>query len=181
MGERESPERSRIRDEPETAPSSRKPAVFTLKNIALVVGGVVVSSLFAVFAVGNFIAPAIENKRVSRQSQPARLGEADSKLEDLVFFGIDPLIVNPANSNGERYLKAAISLETHDPNLVSELEKRLPQIKNQINNVLSSKTIDQIQTNKDRERLRREIQNRVNGLLVGGHISNVYFEEFVYQ
>ena len=62
-----------------------------------------------------------------------------------------------------------------------ELEKRLPQIKNQINNVLSSKTIDQVRTNEDKERLRREILNRVNGMLITGRISNVYFEEFVYQ
>jgi len=180
MGERGSPERPRMRGEPEAVPSSPKPAVFTIKNIALVIGGVAISSLFAVFAVGSFVAPAIEQRRVSQQSQKDA-GGTDTKLENLVFFGIDPLIVNPAGSNGERYLKAAITLEMHDPNLVTELEKRLPQIKNQVNNVLSSKTIDQIQTNEDRERLRREIQNRVNALLVGGHVSNVYFEEFVYQ
>jgi flagellar FliL protein len=180
MGQRESPERSSMKDEPAAPPSSPKPAVFTLKNIALVIGGVVVSSLFAIFAVGNFIAPAIEGHRASQPSQ-AGFDKSDSNLENLVFFSIDPLIVNPANSNGERYLKAAISLEMHDPDLLNELNKRLPQIKNQINNILSSKTIGQIQTNEDRERLRREIQNRVNGLLVGGYISNVYFEEFVYQ
>ena len=181
MGQRESPERSRIKDEPAAPPSRPTPGVFTLKNITLVIGGVVISSLFAVFAVGNFIAPAIEGRRASQPPQQARVHKSDSKLEDLVFFSIDPLIVNPANSNGERYLKASISLEMHDPDLLSELDKRLPQIKNQINNILSSKTIDQIQTSEDRERLRREIQNKVNGLLVGGYVSNVYFEEFVYQ
>ena len=180
MGQRESPERSRMKDEPAAPPSSPKPGVFTLKNIALVIGGVAVSSFFAIFAVGNFIAPAIEGHRAGQQSQAA-IDKPDSNLENLVFFSIDPLIVNPANSNGERYLKAAISLEMHDADLLNELNKRLPQIKNQINNILSSKTIDQIQTNEDRERLRREIQNRVNGLLVGGYVSNVYFEEFVYQ
>ncbi|MBI4831962.1 MAG: flagellar basal body-associated FliL family protein, partial [Candidatus Lindowbacteria bacterium] len=97
------------------------------------------------------------------------------------FYRIDPIIVNPAGSNGERYLKAKVALETHDADVQAEIEKRLPQIKNQINNVLSSKTISQIQTNEDRERLRREIQNRVNNLLEGGQVYNVYFEEFVYQ
>jgi flagellar FliL protein len=99
----------------------------------------------------------------------------------LQFFKIDPIIVNPANSNGERYLKAVVALETYEPKVSAELELRLPQIKNQINSILSSKTISQMQTNEDRERLRREIQNRVNGLLVRGRVSNVYFEEFVYQ
>ncbi len=57
----------------------------------------------------------------------------------------------------------------------------MPQIKNQVNNILSSKAIEQVQTNEDRERLRHEIQTRVNGLLTTGQVSNVYFEEFVYQ
>jgi flagellar basal body-associated protein FliL len=38
-----------------------------------------------------------------------------------------------------------------------------------------------VQTSEDKEKLRREIMDRVNGLLVTGRISNVYLEEFVYQ
>jgi flagellar FliL protein len=68
-----------------------------------------------------------------------------------------------------------------DAEVQRELGKRLPQIKNQINNILSSKTIAQIQTPNGREQLRREILERVNGMLINGRVSNVYFEEFVYQ
>lgn len=180
MGERESPERPGVKEGREAGPLKPKPAVFNLKNISILIVGVVLSSFFAIFTVGNYIAPAVEQRKVVQQSQ-ASAKEADTDLERLTFYRIDPLIVNPADSNGERYLKATISLEAYDPELLKEIEKRLPQIKNQINNVLSSKTIEQIQTSEAREKLRREIQNRVNGLLLTGRISNVYFEEFVYQ
>lgn len=177
MGERESPAHVGAREEQAAALSPKAPA-FSVKNIAVLLVGVAVSTFFAIFTVGSYLAPAIEEKREER-SQVA--SEVESELESLNFFTVDPLIVNPAQSNGERYLKATVSLETHDPDLLEEMKKRLPQIKNQINAVLSSKTIEQIGTNEDRERLRREIQNRVNGLLLTGRVSNVYFEEFVCQ
>jgi flagellar FliL protein len=177
MGERESVERPGAKENVALA-AQPKQSVFSLKNIAILIIGVTASSLFAVFTVGGYLAPTLEQRR-SEQSRAS--SSVASELESLSFVSIEPLIVNPANSNGERYLKATVSLETHDPKVVEELNKRLPQIKNQINTVLSSKTIEQLQTNEDRERLRREIQNRVNGLLLTGSISNVYFEEFVCQ
>jgi flagellar FliL protein len=180
MGEREAPERSRASEEPEIARIKPKTGIFTLKNVVILISGVVLSALFAIFAVGNFIAPALEHGGEDKQSESSS-GAANSELENLFFYSIEPLIVNPAGSDGERYLKAKITLETHDALVHAEVEKRLPQIKNQINNVLSSKAISQIQTNVDRERLRREIQSRVNALLVSGQVYNVYFEEFVYQ
>jgi flagellar basal body-associated protein FliL len=157
-----------------------RPSLLTLKNIFILLAGVVISSALALFTVGNYIAPKIESRKAEHESLTFSKG-SDSELEDLVFYKIDPVIVNPAGSNGERYLKAAVSLEAYDPAIIAEVEKRLPQIKNQINIILSSKTIEQVQTNEDKERLRREIQSRINGLLTTGNISNVYFEEFVYQ
>jgi flagellar basal body-associated protein FliL len=179
MGERDSGHTSPDKEHAAIPPRLR-PSIFSLKNIAILILGAVISSAFAIFIVGSYIAPTIEKRRADQQAATAKDG-LNSELSQLSFSQIGPLIVNPAKSNGERYLKATISLETHDPELVKEIDKRMPQIKNQINNILSSRTIEQIQTNEDRERLRREIQTRVNGLLLTGHISNVYFEEFVYQ
>lgn len=160
-------------------PAGRQ-GIFTVKNIMVLILGIVGSTLLALYTVGNYIAPAIEQRK-EQQRSTAFSKDDGSDLENLNFYTIDPVIVNPAKSNGERYLKATVSLETRDPEVLAEIEKRLPQIKNQINSVLSSKTIEQVQTNEDKERLRREIQSRINGLLTTGNVTNVYFEEFVYQ
>ncbi|UCD58564.1 MAG: flagellar basal body-associated FliL family protein [Candidatus Hydrogenedentota bacterium] len=180
MGERGSPESSRINEEPETVLTKSRPEPSNLRNIAILIVGVAVSSLLAVLTMRSYVAPAIEQRRTTLQAETSS-EEVELELEKLAFYKLDPLLVNPASSNGERYLRVTISLETQDRELLKEIEKRVPQIKNQINNVLSSKTMVQLQTTDARERLRREIQNRVNGLLMSGHISNVYFEEFVYQ
>lgn len=180
MGERDTARRATATEEQQPEPPKRVPSIFSLKNIAILVAGITISSLLALFTVGNYIAPSVEQRRLSKEPESSP-PEAGSELEDLMFFKMDPLIVNPAGSNGERYLKASVTLEMHEAKVQQELEKRLPQVKNQINNILSSKSIQQIQTNEDREKLRREILNRINGMLASGNISNVYFEEFVYQ
>ena len=180
MGERETPERSSREREPEARIIRARPMLFSPKNIIILTAGVILSSLLAIFVVESYIAPSIEQRRLSQQAAGSAK-KVESELDKLVFFKIDPMIVNPADSNGERYLKASVTFETLDPEVQRELDKRLPQIKNQINNILSSKSISQIQTNKDREDIRREILERVNGVLIKGRLSNVYFEEFVYQ
>ncbi len=181
MVERESTERHGLNKEPMPFPLRPKASAFNLKNIVIFAVGAAISSALAIFIVGTYIAPAIEARKTDRQAEASQKDNLNAELETLAFSEIGPLIVNPAGSNGERYLKATISLETHDPELIREIEKRMPQIKNQVNSILSSKAIEQVQTNEDRERLRQEIQTRVNALLTTGKVSNVYFEEFVYQ
>lgn len=180
MGEREPRDTAEAAEQKADQPQKSTPGVFNLRNIIILVVGVAIAAGLAILTVGSYIAPRMEEKKLSQQEQTSEKSDA-TYLEELSFFRLDPLIVNPAGSNGERYLKATIAIEMYDSEVRQELEKRLPQIKNQINNVLSSKSIDEVQTNEDKEKLRREIQNRVNGMLVTGRISNVYFEEFVYQ
>jgi flagellar FliL protein len=180
MGERDVKSDPNGAEENATSLPRARSGLLTPRNIIIIVVGVAVSSLLAILTVGTYIAPSMEKRSLNRQAQSSAATDA-SYLEDLSFFRLDPMIVNPADSNGERYLKAAIALEMYDAGIQQEIEKRLPQIKNQINNVLSSKSIEQIKTNEDKEKLRREILTRVNGMLVTGRLSNVYFEEFVYQ
>jgi len=180
MGEREAQKRTIPEEEEEKPLKKGSPRIFTVKNIVILVAGVTIASVLAILTVGNYIAPSIERGALSGQAQPPEPNDT-ARLDDLAFFKLDPLIVNPAGSDGERYLKAAVTFEMYDAEIQQELDKRLPQIKNQVNNVLSSKTVAQLQTIEDREKLRREILKRVNGMLVSGRISNVYFEEYVIQ
>lgn len=180
MGERDPSAGVRTAEGAAWEPKKSSSGVFGVRNIIILVAGIVISGGLAILTVGGYIAPKIEEDKLNQRVEKSKWTES-TYLENLSFFKIDPMIVNPAGSNGERYLKATISLEMTSPEVQAEVEKRVPQIKNQINNVLSSKSISQVQTNEDREKLRREIMDRVNGMLVTGRISNVYLEEFVYQ
>ncbi|MBW2087159.1 MAG: flagellar basal body-associated FliL family protein [Deltaproteobacteria bacterium] len=57
----------------------------------------------------------------------------------------------------------------------------MPQIKDSLLVLLSSKTFIDIKTVEGKMRLRMEIIGRINNFLTSGRVKNVYFTEFVVQ
>ncbi len=94
---------------------------------------------------------------------------------------LDPFIVNLADAQGQRYLKAVIQLETDNPSAEGEITGKLPQIRDEVLMILSNKTFDDIATVAGKRMLKREIANAVNRYLTFGQVSQVYFTEFVVQ
>jgi len=107
------------------------------------------------------------------------------KTSDLTQMGpiypLDQFIVNLLSNNSERYLKCKISLELDAPDLQQELDKKLPAVRDMIIQILSSKTVEEIQTARGKEKLKEEIRRKLNAMLTTGEIKNVYFTEFVIQ
>ena len=107
------------------------------------------------------------------------------KTSDLTQMGpiypLDQFIVNLLSNNSERYLKCKISLELDAPDLQQELDKKLPAVRDMIIQILSSKTVEEIQTARGKEKLKEEIKRKLNAMLTTGEIKNVYFTEFVIQ
>lgn len=94
-------------------------------------------------------------------------------------FPLERFTVNLADKDGSRYLSVHIDLELSSENLTDEIEKRLPQIRDTILVLLSSKRYDQIETIDGKRQLRDEIMHTISGLLTTGRIKNVYFTNFV--
>jgi flagellar FliL protein len=107
------------------------------------------------------------------------------KVSDMAEVGpiypLDQFIVNLVSNNADRYLKCKISFELDSPELQQEVDKKLPAIRDIIINILSSKTVEEIQTAKGKEKLKEEIRRKVNEILTTGEIRHVYFTEFVIQ
>jgi flagellar FliL protein len=97
------------------------------------------------------------------------------------IYPLDQFIVNLVSNNADRYLKCKISLELDSPDLQKEIDKKLPAIRDAIIQILSSKTVEEIQTAKGKEKLKEEIKRKLNEMLTTGEIRNVYFTEFVIQ
>ena len=74
-----------------------------------------------------------------------------------------------------------LELELKDSNLTAELEKRKPQVRDNILLLLSSKTFEDVATFKGKTKIRNQITARLNGILTPGSIRKVYFTEFVVQ
>lgn len=97
------------------------------------------------------------------------------------LWAMEPFIVNLQDNEGQRYLKAVIQLEVAEPTTVAELDQLKPKIRDNILDLLSSKSYKDLMEQGGKQRLREEIQMRVNSFLTKGKIDKVYFLDFVIQ
>jgi flagellar FliL protein len=113
-----------------------------------------------------------------------------AKPEDIgSVVSMETFIVNLADPGGNRYLRVTMDLElAGKPGDKSagkaagdEITKRMPQIRDAILMILSTKRYADISTPEGKTALREEILNAVNGLLASSQISRIYFKEFVIQ
>lgn len=97
------------------------------------------------------------------------------------MFALEPFVVNLNDPGGKRYLKTKIELEFINGEVLNELEGRLPQLRDSILILLSSKMLEDIQSIDGKIALRNALIMRINQLLTLGKIKNLYFTEFVVQ
>jgi flagellar FliL protein len=97
------------------------------------------------------------------------------------IYNMEPFIVNLADPNQPRYLKIRISLESKEMKVNEEYEKRLPQLRDMILTLLSSKSYKDISDSEGKNRLREDITSRLNQLLSSFQVKAVYFTEFMIQ
>ena len=113
-----------------------------------------------------------------------------AKPEDIgAVVSVDTFIVNLADPGGNRYLRVTMDLElvgkpadkSAGKTAGDELAKRMPQIRDAILMILSTKRYADISTPEGKTALREEMLNAANGLLASSPISRIYFKEFVIQ
>ena len=146
---------------------------------------VIVVLLLLLLIIGGLVAYfLLSSNDQTDQSEPQKV-EKKKKVQNMTEIGpiypLDPFIVNLVSNNANRYLKCKIDLELDSPDLQQEIDKKLPAIRDLIIRILSSKTVEEIQTAKGKEKLKEEIKRKINEILTTGEVRNVYFTEFVIQ
>jgi flagellar FliL protein len=98
------------------------------------------------------------------------------------IWPMDPFIVNIQDQGTtDRYLKIIIELDISDKNCIPELNQLKPKLRDNVLDLLSSKSYKDIMDISGKQRLREELMLRMNSFLTGGKITKVYFTEFVVQ
>jgi flagellar FliL protein len=108
-------------------------------------------------------------------------GHGGSLTEVGIMFPLDLFTVNLLSESGRRYLKVEMNLELEGEELVVELEKKKPVLRDIIIRILSSKSLEEISTAKGKEALKEQIVSELNTRVKDGKIKNVYFVDFVVQ
>jgi flagellar FliL protein len=94
---------------------------------------------------------------------------------------LDPFLANLADENAARYLKLSLQVEFVDADPPAAFDARLPQIRDVILTLVTSKTFADIRTPEGKERLREDIIDRINHVLAKDAVKSVYFTEFIVQ
>ena len=97
------------------------------------------------------------------------------------LYGLEPFVVNVTGDGYNRFLKLRVELETSDPQLKEELDARLPQVRDALIVLLSSKQLSDITDFEGKALLKEDILERVNDLMETGSIRSILFTEFVVQ
>ena len=110
--------------------------------------------------------------------ETAKHGTADYKER---LFALEPLVVNVTGDGYNRFLKLRVEFEADDVALKEEIEGRLPQVRDALIVLLSSKQLSDITDFEGKALLKEDILERVNDLLETGDVKSVLFTEFVVQ
>ena len=94
---------------------------------------------------------------------------------------LDPFLANLADENVQRYLKMSLQVEFVDLEPPAAFDARLPQTRDVILTLVTSKTFADIRTPEGKERLREDIIDRINHVLAHDAVKSVYFTEFIVQ
>jgi flagellar FliL protein len=124
--------------------------------------------------------PAIEQS-VEEGTQQKSTYRRKSSLTVGPMLEMETFIVNLLSENGRRYLKVRVNLELEDEELQEEVNTKIPVLRDIIIRIASSKTLEEISTEKGKEKFKDQIVSEINHNLQDGKINNVFFTDFVIQ
>jgi len=108
--------------------------------------------------------------------------EEESAASDMgPIYPLETFIVNLADERGKKYLKTRLELELDGAGVVPEIDRRLPQFRDTILTILSSKSFEDVRQLEGKYQLRAEVMTMLNQYLNSGKITNIYFTEFIVQ
>lgn len=130
---------------------------------------VMVQGVVAFFVAKSYIVPImpetkpkVEEKKAEQQASGKEEGEID--LTKYVVMPVEDVIVNPAESQGQRYVSVSVVLYV-PIKLEPSIKSLEPEIRSVIIEQISRKRIDELDDYRDHSVLREEIRERVNAVL----------------
>jgi flagellar FliL protein len=113
------------------------------------------------------------------QQVPVPALQKDAEIGPMV--NIDEFIVNIISGDTAHYVKASLTVELTNIEVQSEVEKRMPQMRDSILLLISNKTYEELQDLQGKKQLKAEILSKLNSFLQTGQVRSVYFTNFVVQ
>ncbi len=150
-------------DQPQQSSKSKlSPKTLILIGLPLVM----VQAVLAYFLVSTFIAPKLpETKPMPEEKQTEEgRGEDVEDLSAYTTYAVEDVIVNPAETGGQRYLSVSVNIYVQQEyaDLIKDLD---PEFRALIIERISRKRMDELDDFKDQKILREELKDDINALI----------------
>ncbi|MCP4633553.1 MAG: flagellar basal body-associated FliL family protein [candidate division Zixibacteria bacterium] len=164
------------KEDPSTDSPKKKKGI----NIIFIIIILELLAIGAAFATVNFVLkPRIPEWAIPVEAEPEE--EVAEPLEPGVIITFSDLVINPAGSQGTRYLSASIGIEVSDEEIKHQVELRSAAVRDALIGILSAETVEQLTSVDEREFLRKKIIRDLNILIAPIEVRNAYFIDYVIQ
>jgi len=149
--------------------SRKKLLIFALAGLVFLGG-----AAFACLKLGVISMPGASH--AAKKEVPPR-----EKAEIGPTLKLPPLVINLKEESGRHYLKITAVLEISKKDGVEEVTKRMSSITDTVLLTLSDKQLQDLKQPESKDELKKELLTKINQQVERPQISQIYFDEFLYQ
>lgn len=131
--------------------------------------GIVFIQAFAAYAVINHFYPDLV-------SLTAKLGSNES-----AFYKLNDIVINPADSNGQRYLVFSLAIKLKNKDALNILESKKAEAKDRINLLMSHYTSAELGSLKKRAIIKKRLGTTINHVIGKKSVRNLFFTRYIMQ
>ncbi|MDH3346566.1 MAG: flagellar basal body-associated FliL family protein [Desulfobulbaceae bacterium] len=166
-------------DKPTPPPEGQKGK--SIKIIFIAAGGLLLAILITAGVYFFFLRKAPDEQNGKSVGQDPTTPVIEQQGDIGPMLDIKEFVVNIISEDSSHYVKAALSLELNNEQVVEEAGKRMPQIRDAILLLISNKTFEELQDLQGKKQLKAELKIKINSFLKTGRVSNIYLTDFVVQ
>jgi flagellar basal body-associated protein FliL len=159
-----------------------------LPVIAIVLGVLNTAALgYGIYSVQKFFKSMDEKQAVAeKDTEDEEETEDGEEVEEEVPAGpilaIDPFVANLNEPGTSRYLRTTFELEMVDQAAIDAFNKNKSKTRNKVLTYLASLSVAETRGEKNLEKIRRDVIQRINEELGGEEkVLNLFFKDFVVQ
>lgn len=128
-----------------------------------------------------------QKKAGKKGDKKAKDGKAEETAPEATYLPLDPpFVVNNTGAAGQRYLQVGVDVMSHDPQVIEEVKKHMPHIRNNLVMLFSSQTPETVSSREGKEKVRLDALTEIRTILGQkegdkGGVEAVFFTSFVMQ
>lgn len=148
-------------------------------TLGIIAGALILGGGVGTFVIGpRFAGPAAAAEQAGGEGSEEHADrEGNGQAE---IFSIENLVVNPAGSQGSRFLMVSIGFEVKDAAAKVSLQNREMQVRDTIVATLQAETLESLTGPGARDRIKVRLADAVADL-AGGRPAHVFLPQFVIQ